>query len=103
MCIKQPRCPARAADKKTIKSAYRQLARKFHPDVNKEADAEERFKDISAAYEVRQQTQWLRRCVRCLGVLQEAYLHLICHRTWSCRCCRMMRSAAFTIGLASRA
>lgn len=41
------------ADKKTIKSAYRQLARKFHPDVNKESDAEDRFKDISAAYEVR--------------------------------------------------
>ncbi len=41
------------ADKKTIKSAYRQLARKFHPDVNKQADAEDRFKDISAAYEVR--------------------------------------------------
>jgi molecular chaperone DnaJ len=42
----------RNADKKTIKSAYRQLARKFHPDVNKEADAEAKFKDISAAYEV---------------------------------------------------
>ena len=41
-----------ATDKKTIKSSYRQLARKFHPDVNKEADAEQRFKDISAAYEV---------------------------------------------------
>ena len=45
------------ADKKTIKSAYRQLARKYHPDVNKEADAEERFKDISAAYEVRRHRQ----------------------------------------------
>ncbi|KAI3434453.1 hypothetical protein D9Q98_002530 [Chlorella vulgaris] len=43
---------ARDADKKTIKSSYRQLARKFHPDVNKESDAEQRFKDISAAYEV---------------------------------------------------
>ncbi len=42
----------RNSDKKTIKSAYRQLARKFHPDVNKESDAEARFKDISAAYEV---------------------------------------------------
>lgn len=42
----------RNADKKTIKNAYRQLARKFHPDVNKEADAEQTFKDISAAYEV---------------------------------------------------
>lgn len=43
---------SRDADKKTIKSAYRQLARKFHPDVNKEPDAEDKFKDISAAYEV---------------------------------------------------
>ncbi|KAG7674737.1 hypothetical protein KSW81_006163 [Nannochloris sp. 'desiccata'] len=42
----------RNADKKTIKSSYRQLARKFHPDVNKEANAEAKFKDISAAYEV---------------------------------------------------
>ena len=42
----------RGADKKTIKSAYRQLARKFHPDVNKDPDSEARFKDISAAYEV---------------------------------------------------
>ncbi|KAL6767292.1 hypothetical protein ACKKBG_A39390 [Auxenochlorella protothecoides x Auxenochlorella symbiontica] len=43
---------SRDADKKTIKSAYRQLARKWHPDVNKEAGAEDKFKDISAAYEV---------------------------------------------------
>lgn len=42
----------KGADKKTIKSAYRQLARKFHPDVNKEPNAEDKFKDISAAYEV---------------------------------------------------
>jgi len=31
---------------------YRQLARKWHPDVNKESGAEERFKEISNAYEV---------------------------------------------------
>lgn len=43
---------SRDADKKSIKSAYRQLARKYHPDVNKEPNAEEKFKDISAAYEV---------------------------------------------------
>lgn len=43
---------SRDADKKTIKSAYRQLARKYHPDVNKEPNAEDKFKDISAAYEV---------------------------------------------------
>src|SRR5881275_3105595 len=40
----------RSADDKTIKSAYRKLARKYHPDVNKGQDA--RFKEISEAYEV---------------------------------------------------
>lgn len=34
-----------------IKTAYRRLARKFHPDVSKEAGAEERFKSINEAYE----------------------------------------------------
>lgn len=37
------------ATKKEIKSAYRQKARQFHPDVNKEAGAEEKFKEISEA------------------------------------------------------
>ncbi len=40
----------RNADEKTIKSAYRKLARKHHPDVNKGKD--EKFKEISEAYEV---------------------------------------------------
>lgn len=35
-----------------IKSAYRKLARKFHPDVNKSKEAEAKFKDINEAYEV---------------------------------------------------
>ena len=35
-----------------IKKAYRKLARKFHPDVNKDKDAEDKFKEINAAYEV---------------------------------------------------
>jgi hypothetical protein len=34
-----------------IKKAYRQLARKYHPDVSSEPDAEERFIEITAAYE----------------------------------------------------
>ncbi len=34
-----------------IKTAYRRLARKFHPDVSKEAGAEDRFKSINEAYE----------------------------------------------------
>ncbi|XP_024967498.1 chaperone protein dnaJ A7A, chloroplastic-like [Cynara cardunculus var. scolymus] len=40
------------ASKAEIKSAYRKLARSYHPDVNKEPGAEQRFKDISNAYEV---------------------------------------------------
>ena len=40
------------ADKQAIKTAYRQKARKFHPDVNKEPGAEDTFKKISSAYEV---------------------------------------------------
>ncbi len=42
----------RTASTDEIKSAFRQLARKYHPDVNKEADAEERFKEINEAYAV---------------------------------------------------
>lgn len=42
----------RTADAPLIKKAYRKLARKFHPDVSKEPDAEEKFKQINEAYEV---------------------------------------------------
>lgn len=43
---------ARDANRDEIKRAYRRLARKYHPDVSKEPNAEERFKEISEAYEV---------------------------------------------------
>ena len=42
----------RGATQDEIKRAYRKLARKYHPDVSKEADAEQRFKEIGEAYEV---------------------------------------------------
>jgi curved DNA-binding protein len=42
----------RKADADAIKHAYRRLARKFHPDVSKEANAEEQFKNVQEAYEV---------------------------------------------------
>src|SRR3954451_10823341 len=42
----------RTADEKQIKSAYRKLARKYHPDVNKDAGAEEQFKRVNEAYDV---------------------------------------------------
>lgn len=43
---------ARDATEAQIKQAYRKLARKYHPDVSKEKDAEARFKDLGEAYEV---------------------------------------------------
>lgn len=42
----------RNATQDEIKRAYRKLARKYHPDVSKEPDAERRFKDLGEAYEV---------------------------------------------------
>ena len=43
---------ARTATADEIKKAYRRLARKFHPDVSKEANAEQKFKEVQEGYEV---------------------------------------------------
>ena len=40
------------ASEAEIKKAYRKLARQYHPDVNKEVSAEEKFKEINSAYEI---------------------------------------------------
>ncbi|MEA3197602.1 MAG: curved DNA-binding protein, partial [Gammaproteobacteria bacterium] len=43
---------ARDADADALKRAYRKLARKYHPDVSKEKNAENKFKELQEAYEV---------------------------------------------------
>jgi molecular chaperone DnaJ len=43
---------SKEADPSTIKKAFKSLARTFHPDVNKDSGATERFKEVTAAYEV---------------------------------------------------
>lgn len=45
------------ADAAAIKGAYRKLARKYHPDVSKEAGAEDKFKSVNEAYEVLKDTE----------------------------------------------
>ena len=42
----------RDADADTIRRSYRKLARKYHPDLNSDSDAEDRFKELGEAYEV---------------------------------------------------
>ncbi len=42
----------RAAEADDVKRAYRKLARKYHPDVSKEKNAEDKFKEVQEAYEV---------------------------------------------------
>lgn len=43
---------SKGATSDEIKKAYRRLARKYHPDINKEPGAEDKFKEINAAYEI---------------------------------------------------
>jgi len=43
---------SKSASADEVKKAYRRLARKYHPDINKEASAEDKFKEINAAYEI---------------------------------------------------
>ncbi|KAB2854888.1 MAG: DnaJ domain-containing protein, partial [Anaerolineae bacterium] len=42
----------RSASTDDLKKAFRNLARQYHPDVNKSPDAEEKFKEINEAYQV---------------------------------------------------
>ena len=42
----------RTASEDEIRKAYRKLARKYHPDVSKEADAETRMRDVNEAWDV---------------------------------------------------
>lgn len=43
---------SRDADADTLKRSYRRLARQYHPDINKDPGAEDKFKEIGRAYEV---------------------------------------------------
>ena len=43
---------AKGASKDDIKSAYRKLAKKYHPDINHDADAPEKFKEVQEAYDI---------------------------------------------------
>ncbi|MBE1577725.1 DnaJ C-terminal domain-containing protein [Amycolatopsis roodepoortensis] len=52
---------SRTADQAEIQRAYRKLARQYHPDINKDPGAEDRFKEISEAYDVLSEPETRRR------------------------------------------
>ncbi|MDF2903196.1 MAG: chaperone protein DnaJ, partial [Bacillus sp. (in: firmicutes)] len=43
---------SKSASKEEIKKAYRKLSKQFHPDINKEDDAADKFKEVKEAYEI---------------------------------------------------
>ncbi len=61
------------AQQEEIKRAYRKLARKFHPDVNKTREAEKKFKEINEAYEVLKDSEKRSRYDLYGGNWQQAY------------------------------
>src|SRR5690606_35171674 len=62
----------RTATQEEIQRAYRRLARRYHPDVNKDPSAEDRFKEISEAYHVLSDPESRRRYDRFGPAYREA-------------------------------
>ncbi len=54
---------SKGASKDEIKKAYRRLAKKYHPDVSKEENAIEKFKEVQEAYEVLSDDQSVRNMI----------------------------------------